>query len=146
MQPRVLSVDQPWAWAICDGIRPILSRLWDHETRFTGPVLIHAARTRFDLAGSQWLLDQGYDIPRNLPRGSIVGRVQLTACAPDGLARRTLSRDTHRWMVDDPAAFHLVLTEPEHAPFPMPCAGTRAQLGRAPQGWKAAFEVPAEAG
>lgn len=145
MHPRVLSVDQPWAWAVCEGIRPVLSRFWEYETRFTGPVLIHAARKRFDFTGAQWLMDQGYDIP-DLPRGSIVGRVQLTACAPDAVARRTLGRDTHLWMVDDPAAFHLVLSEPEHAPFPMECAANRAQLGSAPHGWKAAFETPAEAG
>lgn len=40
---RVLSVQQPWAWAIVEGHKLVENRTW--TTRYRGPVLIHAGVT-----------------------------------------------------------------------------------------------------
>lgn len=40
---RVLSVQQPWAWAIVEGHKLVENRTWN--TRYRGPVLIHAGVT-----------------------------------------------------------------------------------------------------
>lgn len=40
---RVLSVQQPWAWAIVEGYKRVENRTW--TTRHRGPVLIHAGVT-----------------------------------------------------------------------------------------------------
>jgi len=40
---RALSVRQPWAWAIVQGLKP-----WENRSRrfnYRGPVLIHASKT-----------------------------------------------------------------------------------------------------
>jgi ASCH domain len=40
---RVLSIQQPWAWAIVEGHKRVENRTW--TTPYRGPVLIHAAVT-----------------------------------------------------------------------------------------------------
>lgn len=40
---KVLSVRQPWAWAIIHGGKDVENRTW--RSRHRGPLLIHAART-----------------------------------------------------------------------------------------------------
>lgn len=39
---KALSIRQPWAWLIVNGYKDIENRNWD--TKYRGPVLIHAAR------------------------------------------------------------------------------------------------------
>lgn len=138
--PRLLTVTQPWAWAITTGIQPILSRYWADGTRFTGPVLIHASRTHFDLDGSRWLTDQGYEVPRELNRGVIVGRVYLACCVSTELVRRVLGASRQAWIDTTPGAWHLVFTDPEAAPHPIAVHGAQNNgLVAAPRGWRNAF-------
>lgn len=40
---KALSIRQPWAWLIANGIKDIENRDW--PTKFRGPVLIHASST-----------------------------------------------------------------------------------------------------
>ena len=37
---KVLSIRQPWAWAIVAGFKPVENRTW--KTGYRGPLLIHA--------------------------------------------------------------------------------------------------------
>lgn len=39
---KALSIQQPWAWAICAGYKPIENRDWN--TNFRGQFLIHAGK------------------------------------------------------------------------------------------------------
>ncbi len=143
----MITLQQPWAWAVLAGIRPIITRSWSAPTEFTGPVLIHASRRHFDLAGSQWLTERGHEIPRQLQRGVIVGRVELACCVTDDVARFVLSQSDHVWLDPVPSAHHLVFNSPEFAMQTVAAHDTyNGGIVPAPRGWKAAFEAPAEAG
>ncbi len=143
----MITIEQPWTWAVLAGIRPIITRSWHEPTAFTGPVLIHASRRRFDLAGAQWLRERDYEIPRDLDQGVIVGRAELACCVTTDVARSVISQTDHVWLESVPNAQHLVFISPEFAPSPMPAHDTRnGTLASAPRGWKAAFATHAEAG
>ena len=143
----MITLQQPWAWAVLAGIRPIITRSWSAPTEFTGPVLIHASRRRFDLAGSQWLTERGHEIPRGLQRGVIVGRAELACCVTDDVARFVLSQSDHVWLDSVPGAHHLVFNSPEFATQTVAAHDTRnGGIVPAPRGWKAAFESPADVG
>jgi hypothetical protein len=73
---KALSIRQPWAWAIVQGLKPVENRTW--ATKYRGPLLIHAAKT-FDYDGFYWInnnigrstsLDQ-------FQMGGIIGQVNL---------------------------------------------------------------------
>ena len=89
---KVLSVRQPWAWAIIHGGKDIENRNW--KTNYRGPLAIHAGK-QFDMTGDdqQWMLvhggepyvemlqkfceEDGHDV-----RGAIIGTVNLIDCIP----------------------------------------------------------------
>ena len=68
---RMLSVRQPWAHLIVTGIKRIENRTW--STRWRGPVLVHAALRPADTPTQQIERKFGGAIPRDLPRGGVVG-------------------------------------------------------------------------
>lgn len=73
---KALSLRQPWAWLVAAGLKPIENRRW--QTHYRGPLLIHAARTpddRFVKLFARQLA--AIEVPADLPRGGIVGRVDL---------------------------------------------------------------------
>lgn len=78
-----LSVRQPWAWLIVKGFKDVENRSW--RTRFAGRIYIHASSTMTeeDYIGCESSISQT-DIhlpkPNQLPRGGIVGSVDLVAC------------------------------------------------------------------
>lgn len=79
-----LSIRQPWAWLIVQGLKPVENR--SRRSRYRGPLLIHAGRT-LELDDVDWinatLIGQGHDgLPRlsSLPRGGVVGRVDMVDC------------------------------------------------------------------
>ena len=75
---KALSVRQPWSWAIIHAGKPVENRTWG--TRYRGPLLIHAAKT-YDRDGKAWIQSAlGIEVPPNLPRGGIIGQVELTGC------------------------------------------------------------------
>ena len=74
---RVLSVQQPWAWLICYGPKPVENRTW--RTAFRGPLLIHASLT-IDLEAVAALRARGVHLPREYVSGAIVGRARLVDC------------------------------------------------------------------
>ena len=41
---RALTIHQPWAWLIAEGIKDIENRRW--ETKYRGPLLIHSGKSR----------------------------------------------------------------------------------------------------
>jgi len=75
---KVLSVRQPWAWAIVTGLKCVENRTW--RTAYRGPLAIHASQ-RVDAQGAAWIgRHLGRPVPPVLPRGGIVGHVELTDC------------------------------------------------------------------
>ena len=80
----VLSVRQPWAWAIFHG-KDIENREW--KTHYRGRLYIHAAKT-FDDAGYLWLFNRMHLLNAPLPPedafllGGIIGQVLIDAVHP----------------------------------------------------------------
>lgn len=81
---ETLSIRQPWAWLICQGIKTVENRTW--ATHYRGPLLIHAAKTPgisqddFEDLLEDVKRDYGIVMPRHYDAGGIVGVVELVDC------------------------------------------------------------------
>ena len=78
---KALSIRQPWAWLIVQGIKDVENRTW--RTAYRGPLLIHAGKT-FDKLGYAWIVDNFPHLvlpaPTAFDLGGIVGQVVLVDC------------------------------------------------------------------
>jgi hypothetical protein len=73
MKYPCISIKQPWAYAILHLGKDVENRTWPIPAKFEGErVLIHAGKN-IDMEAVRWLRSQGYDIPKTLPVGCIVG-------------------------------------------------------------------------
>ena len=125
---KVLSVRQPWAYLIVEGYKDIENRKW--RTSYRGPLLIHSSQAvdPNDFPKQRaWLNMCGVVIPEDLPRGAIVGLVNLidvwdTHSYGDG--------STNEFKVDvspffeGPYGFKMIGSVPFYEPIPY-----RGQLG-----------------
>jgi hypothetical protein len=91
---KTLSVCQPWAFLLVNGIKDVENRVW--STKHRGPLLIHAgvcksASWKKNQFSTDAALEATYDrlrklrlpvpkIPKHLESGGIVGRVTLIEC------------------------------------------------------------------
>jgi hypothetical protein len=88
---RVLTVQQPFAWSIVAGHKPVENRSW--ATKYRGPLAVHAGVGRGLEADGLALLERlGIEPPAELVRRAIVGVVDLidvvnyhNACRQRGL-------------------------------------------------------------
>lgn len=74
---KVLSIKQPWAELIIDGVKDVENRTWD--TNYRGPILIHAPKS-FDHSSYQDLLRRYPNLPpcvQGFTRGAIIGAARL---------------------------------------------------------------------
>ena len=76
-----ISIQQPWAWLIVHGHKPVENRTW--STKHRGPLLIHAGK-KFDREGFLWVKQNFPDIdmpwhmgPPDYWTGGIVGVADL---------------------------------------------------------------------
>ena len=127
---KVLSVRQPWAYLIVAGYKPVENRRW--STTYRGPLLIHASLTTqpddFPVQ-REWIktfneyLIAGNEspivIPEDLPRGAIVGSVNLT----DVWDKKKFERPGIRWF-EGPYGFKMEDAVPFYQPIPF-----KGQLG-----------------
>jgi ASCH domain len=73
--PRVLSIRQPWAWAIAGGRKKVENRSWD--TPYRGTVYIHAS-SRTESNQIDWIRDTfRIRVPNDLPNSAIVAVAEL---------------------------------------------------------------------
>ena len=115
---KTLSIRQPWAWLIVNGIKTVENRTW--STQYRGPLLIHASKTP-DYTPDEYrnfrrgiLAEYKIEMPETLPVGGIVGRVDLVAC----LTECDYEQDAE-W--HNPNCYAFVLRCPVELPFrPMP--------------------------
>lgn len=123
--PKVLTIRQPWAWAIIHAGKDVENRTW--KTNHRGTLLIHAGR-KIDPAGVEFLERSGIEIPPEaLEGGTIIGSVQVTDCVLDS---------TSRWAMEE--CWHWLLAEPTAATSPLTHQG-RLSLSNAPANWEKAF-------
>lgn len=134
---KVLSVRQPWAWAIAEGHQRLITR--DRDTGYRGTLLIVAPRRQpIDRDGVAELRRRGYGVPVDLPRGVIVGSVELIECLSSSVR---LPLDLGQWA--GPGISHWLFAMPRVAATPLR-ANTGLGLGQPPARWSDAFvTVPA---
>lgn len=123
---RILTVRQPWAWAIIHGGKDVENRTRNIAGDYRGPVAIHAGRVPFDPWGPVaealhqilgWI--PGAD---RLIYGAIIGVVDLTgAHHPWACYYPYDDKLCSRWA--DIQCIHLVLANPRPLPEPIPYKG-----------------------
>ena len=72
-----LTVKEPWASLIAAGTKRIENRTW--ETKYRGPLAIHAGKSPASPSALEWLEDNGIVVP-SLVYGKIVAVVNLIDC------------------------------------------------------------------
>jgi hypothetical protein len=103
---KAISVRQPWAHAILHLRKDVENRPW--RTHYRGPILIHAGLG----------IDRDDDAralkvdPLILPRGQIVGSVEVVDCVDDSPSR---------WAID--GQWHWILRNPRYLKTPIPFKG-----------------------
>lgn len=77
---KCLSIRQPWAWLIVNGMKPVENRTWPTLTR--GWIAIHAGKTLAAPEEQLWIQRQfpSLSVPSNLVKGHIVGFARLVDC------------------------------------------------------------------
>lgn len=106
---RALSIQQPWAWLIVHGFKPVENRNW--PTRVRGLIGIHAG-LKVDAEGYEWVRRHFPEIklPNLFDVGGIVGRARLVDCVEE---------HDSPWFV---GRYGFVLADAEPLPL-MPCRG-----------------------
>jgi hypothetical protein len=139
---RVLTVRQPWAFAILHLGKDVENRNW--STPYRGPLAIHAA-AQFDMTKDEWIYlcetsgwigSECYKVladgfggikgPNDI-RGKIIGTVEVYDCVPDNKCHSP-------WKADGDGFFCWLLRNPVPLAVPIPAKG---QLGfwNAPDEW-----------
>ena len=113
---KVLTVKQPWAWAILWAGKDIENRSW--ATNFRGPLLIHSSktvsRTEFERS-AEFIRSLGAEVPSfaelQPQMGMVLGSVTLRDCVD--------SADSPWWI----GRVGWQLTNPHPWANPVPCSG-----------------------
>jgi len=123
---KAITIDALWAWAIMQGIKRVENRTW--PTKYRGRLAIHAGQSRRrDEAARAALEALGVDVPDDVPRGVLLGTVELddvvdvreatqqTFCdlGPVGLRNDPLATGPICWL----------LSRPEPLADPVPIGG-----------------------
>jgi hypothetical protein len=106
-----LSVWQPWPHLLVTGVKDVENRGW--STTYRGRLWIHASQ-RFDRDAYRALRAAGVDLPDldRLPRGALVGAVELVGCV----------RDAHsQWA--EPGQWHWQMVQARELARPIPMRG-----------------------
>lgn len=133
---RILTVRQPWAWAIIHGGKTVENRTRNLAGSYRGPIAIHAAKEWDDavtwnpswatvLAAMKTDGAEPFDAPWQKNRGVIIGVVDLIDVHA-ALECMTQDHDGD-WKVctewSERAGYHLVLANPRALDEPMPWKG-----------------------
>lgn len=138
---RVLTVRQPWAWAIIHGQKDIENRSRNIAGSYRGPVAIHAGKA-FDFSGAGACREIAADYPRDPGRwrrsdwtfGAIIGVVDLVDVHQGHNTEQDRMRAVRScfqvgkpfgpcspWA--EPDCWHLVLANPRPFAEPIPAKG-----------------------
>jgi hypothetical protein len=75
---KILSIKQPWASLIVNGLKDIENRDW--RTHHRGPVLVHASQRPADITAEELRHEYGVDMPKRMRHGGVVGIVDIVDC------------------------------------------------------------------
>lgn len=124
---RCLTVCQPWAHAIMEGMKNIENRSW--QTKHRGPLLIHAGVSR------NWFpLDENE--PRTFPDdsliphanqclfGAILGMVDVVDCVKSGTKKGIAIMKASVWADPESGTWYWLLANPRKLREPHFCKGS----------------------
>ena len=128
---RILTVRQPWAWAIIHGGKNVENRVRNIAGDYRGPVLIHAAKANDVEAWSAMgrtnitAYSRALDVRESLIGGAIIGVVDLVDSHPvEACIKQQHGGD---WLVcsewAERAGHHLVFDNPRALDEPIPYKG-----------------------
>jgi tetratricopeptide (TPR) repeat protein len=102
---RCLSIRQPWAWAICAGLKTIENRSWSNDYR--GPVAIHAGASKETIKQLQADHPDGTFPWDDLAYGAIVGVAELVdvAVLNEALEADDSASGPYCWIFSRPRLF-----------------------------------------
>lgn len=117
---RIITLWQPWASLIMYGGKDVENRSW--APAYTGTLVVHAGKA-LDKSGVELAEARSIQLPDPIPRGVILGTVELVGVVTDAESI---------WA--EPGQFHWILRNPQ------PCSQIpwRGQLGlkRFPDNWQ----------
>src|SRR5256885_3449452 len=90
---KILSVRQPWATLIVNGHKDVENRTW--RTLYRGQLLVHAALRADDVTSDEIERRYAVQIGDDLPRGGVVGVVEVVDCVRDHPSRWAQSGHWH---------------------------------------------------
>lgn len=135
-QIRLLTVRQPWAWALIHGCKDVENR--SHKVSYKGLLAIHAGKADHNtLKRDDWKQFEseyfGKDVfadfdPSKEPRGAIIGVIEMVDCKPE--------HQVDSIWCDDPGNedgwFAWLVQKPIALPEPIPYRGAQG-LQRLPE-------------
>ena len=98
---RVLTIRQPWAWAVVHGGKDVENRSW--PTQHRGALLVHAG-SAFEPDGYEVVKELATRPPppaQDLVRGAIIGVVDVVDCVRDSDSAWAVAGQWH-WCLRDP--------------------------------------------
>ena len=84
--PRVLSIKQPYAWAILTGRKKVENGVW--TTPYRGEIYIHAGGRQMPDGAARLATDFRMSVPNDLPLGAVIATAQLTDVVTKRNAKR----------------------------------------------------------
>lgn len=117
---RILTVRQPWAWLIVQGLKDVENRTWAPAWR--GTLVIHGGKT-VEETGVEFAEGHKIPLPEPMPRGVILGTVELVGVVTDS-----------RSIWASPGQYHWILKDPRPCPQ-IPWVGQRG-LKPFPDNWR----------
>jgi hypothetical protein len=125
---KAITIAQPWASLVVHGLKHLETRRW--SSRHRGPLAIHAAR-KIPTAGRMLCHQQpyrtllgaiGFASWLDLPRGQVMGLVELTGCAR--VEELGVLPALERLLGDfSPGQWAWSLADPRPLPAPIPWCG-----------------------
>lgn len=124
---RCLTLDAEWAWGVLHGPKRVENRLW--RTRHRGPLALHCGlSTRSRDIARDLFSSIGYRLPSELPRGVVLGIVEVVDVVEFAQASVALRADPLAF-----GPFCWLLDKPRPLPAPIPFAGQQRLYSLPPE-------------
>lgn len=120
---RILTVRQPWAWALIHGGKDIENRTRNIAGSYRGPVAIHAGLTyeKYTPAGQLHRDAFGTEVPCTLHFGAVIGVVDLDHVVRPDQCPDADGAPCSPWCI--PGHHHLWTSNPRPLRTPVPAKG-----------------------
>ena len=104
---KALSIQQPWAWCIVAGYKPVENRTW--YSNYRGELHIHTGK-KIDKEGYAYIKENFTDVPLpsigSLETGGFIGKVKMTDCVKKFDSRWFFG--IYGFVFEDPERYHFI--------------------------------------